>query len=242
MLIKNQPLRSKLIQKLTSFSKLLLILILIRCTCLLIADGLGIPALANATSGIRETITGFFLPPEGASGPKAWLLGLLSLFWSLPFYPAVRAFLGIPAILIWIGLQVLLAFLRGKFHPRDMVTTVRDTIEKAEEPKHGKDTPLEKLRRSQVLIRIISAPAAPVMIDEVCDLNRDMEWNISKTLQKIGLQVQFDNADFRLCLQNNEPVIYLGSERIQALTAAAPVMLRTIDTQQPMVYVMRLAD
>lgn len=240
MFAQDQNFRNKLIRGLTTLSRLLIILIFVRCFCLLIADGLGNPALANATAGIRDGIKSFFLLPEGATGPKAWLMSLLYAFWAMPFYPALRTFLGIPGILVWIGLQVLIRYLHGKFRVRDVVTTVRDTVEKVEEPKHGKDTPLEKFRRSQILIRVISPPSAPVTIDEICDLRRTVEWNISKTLQKEGLQVQFNQCDFRLCLQNDEPVIYLGSERIQALTAEAPVMLRATDTQQPLVYVMLL--
>lgn len=242
MSVQNQNFREKLSQALSNLSSILLILILVRCICLLIADGLGITALANATAGIREGITGFFLPPEGAAGPKAWLMSLLYAFWAMPFYPPLRAFLGIPAILVWIGLQILIRWLNGKFHPRDAFNTMRDTMESMESHRHGKDTPLEKLRRSQILVRVISTPSAPLIIDEICDLRRIAEWNISKTLQKEGLQVQFGNSDFRLCLQNEEPVIYVGSEKIQTLTVDAPIMLRAADTQQPIVYVMLLEN
>lgn len=240
MFTKNQKFRKKCIDGLSKLSRILLILIIFRCICLLIADGLGNASLAEAFAVIRDPIKTFFLPPEGATGLKALLMRLLYTFWGLSFYTTLRSFLGIPAILIWIGLHVLIRYLHGKFRVRDVVTTVLDTVERVEEPKHGKDTPLEKFRRSQILIRVISTPSAPLTIDEVCNLRDIVEWNISKTLQEEGLQVQFNNCDFRLCLQDDEPVIYLGSEKIQSLTVDTPVMLRDTENKQPLVYVMRL--
>lgn len=240
MFEQNQKSRKVLINGLCKLSRVLMILILIRCGCLLVSEGLGNTALANSFSGIRDTIQNFFLPPGGATGPKSWLMGLLYLFWSLPFYPALRAFLGIPGILVWIALRCLIRHLRGTLRVRKVVTNLRDNMEKLEEPRHGKDTALEKIRHNQILIRVISTPAAPVIMDEICDLRNAVEWNISATLRKEGLQIQFNNCDFRLCLQGEEPVIYLGNEKIQALTAAEPVMLRGSEEKQPLVYVMRL--
>ncbi|MGI6013488.1 MAG: hypothetical protein ACOX7K_04300 [Oscillospiraceae bacterium] len=240
MFEQEQNFRKKLILWLCKLSRILMIFILIRCVCLLISEGLGNASLAASFSGIRESIQNFFLPQGGATGPKSWLMGLLYLFWGLPFYPALRTFLGIPGILVWIALQLLIRHLRGTLRVRNVVTNLRDNFEKLEEPKHGKDTLLEKIRHNQILVRVISTPVAPVTIDEICDLRDTVEWNISAALQKEGLQVQFNNCDFRLCLQGEEPVIYLGNERIQALTEKEPVMLRGTEDKQPLVYVMRL--
>lgn len=240
MFEQDQKSRKKLIDGLCKLSRILMILILIRCGCLLVSEGLGNASLANSFSGIRDSIQNFFLPAGGATGPKSWLMGLLYLFWGLPFYPTLRGFLGIPGILVWIALRLLIRHLHGTLRVRKVVTSLRDNVEKIEEPKHGKDTPLEKIRRNQILVRVISTPAAPVTIDEICDLRDTVEWNISAALQKEGLQIQFNHCDFRLCLQGEDPVIYLGNEKIQALTAMEPVLLRGTEDKQPLVYVMRL--
>lgn len=240
MFEQDQASRKKWIDRLCKINRILLLLILFRCFCLLVSEGLGNASLANSFSGIRDSIQTFFLPEGGATGPKSWIMGLLYWFWSLSFYPTLRGFLGIPGILVWIALFLFIRHLRGTLHVRKMVTSFRDNVEKIEEPKHGKDTELEKIRRSQILVRVISTPAAAVTIDEICDLHDTVEWNISAALQKEGLQVQFNHCDFRLCLQGEEPVIYLGNEKIQALTAMEPVMLRGSEDKQPQVYVMRL--